>query len=60
MLYNSVLFNSGTTLYVFNNLVRFISKIKPSIDYIYIGLYMEEIVGFGTAVVIIDTPKGKE
>ena len=40
--------------------MRFINKIKPSIDCIYIGLYTEEIIGFRTAMIIIDTPKGKE
>src|SRR5436853_1907111 len=60
MLYDSVLLNLGTTLYIFNDLARFISEIKPSIDRVYIGLYTEEIISFRIAVVIIDTPKGKE
>ena len=57
---NSVIFNSGTNVYVFNNWVRFISEIKPIIDYVYTGLYIKEIVGYSTAIVMIDMPKGKE
>ena len=59
-LWDSVLLDLGTTLYVFNDLVRFISEIEPSIDCVYVGSHTEEIVGFGTAVVTIDTPEGKE
>ena len=59
-LYDGVLFNLETTLYIFNNLARFVSEIKPSIDCVYMGLYIEEIIGFKTAVVILDMPKGKE
>jgi len=40
--------------------VRFISKIKPFTDRVYIGLYIEEIIGFGTAMVTINMPEGKE
>jgi len=40
--------------------VRFINEIEPSTDCVYVGLYMEEIVSFRTAVVIINTPEGKE
>ena len=39
--------------------MRFISDIKPVTDWIYMGLHMEEIVGYSTAIVIIDHPKGK-
>ena len=60
ILYNSVLLDLGTTLYIFNNLARFVSEIKPSTDRVYIGLYTEEIIGFRTATVIINTPEGKE
>ena len=59
-LHNSVLLNLRTTLYIFNNRVRFISKIEPSIDCVYVGLHTEQIIGFRTAVVILNTPKGKE
>jgi len=57
---NSVFFNLGTTIYIFNDRVRFVSQIKPILDCIYIGLYIEEIVGFGIAIVIINNPKGKK
>ena len=40
--------------------MKFVSEIELSTDYVYIGLYIEKIVGFRTAVVIIDMPKGKE
>jgi hypothetical protein len=40
--------------------VRFISEIKPVLEYIYTGLYINEIIGYKTAIVIIDIPKGKE
>ena len=59
-LYNSVFFDSKTTLYIFNNLARFISEIEPSTDYIYIGSHIEEIIGFKIAAVTLNTPKGKE
>ena len=59
-LHDSVLFNLGTTLYVFNDLARFVSEIKPSIDCVYIGLYIEEIVGFRTAVIILNMLKSKK
>jgi len=57
---DNILFNLKTTIYIFNNRVRFISKIKSILDYIYISLYIEEIIGFGIAIVIINRPKGKE
>ena len=60
MLYNSIILNLGTNIYVFNNRARFISDIKPTLDYIYIGLYIEEIVGFSIAKVIINYLKGKK
>ena len=59
-LYDSVLLNLGTTLYIFNNWVRFVSKIEPFTERVYAGLYTEQIISFKTAVVILDTPKGKE
>ena len=59
-LYDSVIFNLGTTLHIFNDWVRFISKIKPFIECVYAGLYIEQIISFKTAVVILNTPKGKE
>ena len=59
-LYNSVLFDLKTTLYVFNNLVNFISKIEPFTDCIFVGLYIKKIIGFKIAVVILDIPKGKK
>ena len=59
-LYNSVLFNSRTTLYIFNNLTRFISKIEPTTDYIYVGIYIKKIINFKIAIVTLNTPKGKE
>ena len=59
-LYNSVLFNLGTTLYIFNDWARFVSEIEPSTECVYVGLYMEQIVGFRTAIVILNTLKGKE
>ena len=59
-LYNSVLLNLGTTLYIFNNQARFISKIEPFTDCVYMGLHTEQIIGFRIAAVIFDTPKGKE
>ena len=39
--------------------MRFISDIKPATGQIYMGLHTEEIVGYSTAVVTIDHPKGK-
>ena len=46
-------------MHIINNWARFISNIKPATDWIYVGLYTEEIIGYGTAVVIINHPKGK-
>jgi len=37
-----------------------ISLTKPILDYIYIGLYIEEIIGFNIAIVVINIPKGKK
>ena len=59
-LYNNILFNLKIITYIFNNWVRFVSEIKLILDYIYIGSYIEEIIGFSIAIVIINRPKGKE
>jgi len=58
-LYNSVILNLETSLYVFNNRARFISNIKPILKRVYIGLYIEEIVGYSIAIVTINNLKGK-
>ena len=50
----------GFTIYIINNWARFISEIKPVLEYIYIGLYIDKIIGYKTVMVIINTPKGKE
>jgi hypothetical protein len=47
-------------LYIFNNQARFINNIKPILEYIYTGLYIEEIIGYRIAVVIINYPKSKK
>ena len=39
---------------------RFSWSPKPILDYIYIGLYIKEIIGFSIAIVIISNPKGKK
>jgi len=57
---NNILFNLGTTIYIFNDQVRFISQIEPILDCIYIGSHTKEIVGFSIAIVIINNPKGKK
>ena len=57
---NNILFNLKMTIYIFNNRVRFISEVELILDYIYIGLYIKEIVGFSIAIDIINRPKGKE
>jgi len=54
-----VILNLGTSLHVFNDRARFISDIKPIIERVYIGSHIEEIVGYSTAVVTINNPKGK-
>ena len=59
-LYNSVLLNLGTALYIFNDRARFISEIEPSTDCIYTGLYTKQIIGFKTAIITLNIPKGKE
>ena len=59
-LYNSVILDPGSNIHVFNNWTRFISNIEPASEYIYIGTYMEKIVGYSTAVVMIDYPDGKK
>jgi len=57
---NSILFDLKTTIYIFNNQVKFISEIEPILDCIYIGLYIKEIIGFGIAIVIINNFKGEK
>jgi len=59
-LHNNILLDLGTIIYIFNNQVRFISQIEPTLDHIYVGLYIEEIVGFSIATVTINNPKGKK
>jgi len=59
-LYNSVLFNLRKTIYIFNDWVKLVSEIKPILDYIYIDLYIKEIISFGIAIIIINKLKGKE
>jgi len=54
-----VILNLGTSLYIFNDRARFISNIKPILERVYIGLYIEEIIGYSIAVVIINNLKGK-
>jgi hypothetical protein len=56
---NSFILNSGTTIHVVNNQARFISDIKPTLDRLYAGLNIEEIVGYSTAIVIINRLIGK-
>ena len=60
VLRDSVILDSGTNVHVFNDRARFISDIEPTSDHIYVGSHTEEIVGFGTAEVTIDHPKGKK
>ena len=60
MLRDSIILNSETNIYVFNNRARFISNIKPTLDHIYIGSHTEEIVGFSIAKVTINYLKGKK
>ena len=57
---DSFILNSATTIHVVNDWVRFISDIKLISDCLYAGLYTEEIVGYGTAIVTINYPKGKK
>jgi hypothetical protein len=57
---DSVLLNSGATVHVFNDRSRFVSNSELTSDHIYVDSHTEEIVGFGTAAVTIDTPEGKE
>jgi len=54
-----VIFDLGTSLHVFNDRARFISDIKPIIKRVYISSYIEEIVGYSIAAVIINNLKGK-
>ena len=56
---DSVILDQGSTIHVINDRARFISDIEPASDHIYTGSHTEEIVGYGTAVVTIDHPKGK-
>ena len=49
----------GANIYVFNNRARFISKIKPTLDHLYTGLYTKKIVKYRIAAVIIDYLEGK-
>jgi hypothetical protein len=55
-----MILNLRSTIYIINNWAKFISEIKLVLKYIYIGLYINKIVGYRTAIVIINTPKGKE
>jgi hypothetical protein len=55
-----VILNLGFTIYVINNWAKFISKIELVLKYVYTGLYINEIIGYKIAIVIIDIPKGKE
>ena len=59
-LYNSVILDPGSNIYIFNNQARFISNIKPASEYIYTGTHIENIIGYGTAAVTIDYPDGKK
>jgi len=54
-----VILNLKTSLYIFNNRARFISDIKPIIEYVYIGSHIEEIIGYSIAIVTINNLKGK-
>jgi len=56
---DSVILDSGTSLHVFNDRARFISDIEPTSERVYMGSHIEEVVGYGTAAVTIDHPKGK-
>jgi len=58
-LYNSIILNLETSLYVFNNRAKFISDIKPILERVCIGLHIEEIIGYSIAVVTVNNPKGK-
>jgi hypothetical protein len=55
-----VILNPGFTIYIINNQAKFISEIKLALEYIYIGLYIDKIIGYRIAIVTINTPKGKK
>ena len=59
-LYNSIILDPGSNIYIFNNQARFINNIKPASEYIYTSIYTENIIGYSTAAVTIDHPDSKK
>ena len=57
---DSVILDPGSNVHVFNDRARFISDIKLVLEYIYTGIYTENIIGYGIATVTIDYPDGKK
>ena len=52
-LYNSVILNNRTTLYIINNRLRFINELRLSNNFIYTGTGIDLIKGIGTVAITI-------